>query len=142
VSFKEEARMRVVLADGHADVRWALRLLLTHDLGMQVVGEAADAASLWAQLQEAQPDLLVLDWSLLGAGSSAALERLRLLYPGLQVIAISQRPEVGTQALTAGADAFVCKADAPQQMVTTLRAARARNGAGRADEQTPDEGAG
>jgi DNA-binding NarL/FixJ family response regulator len=134
--------MRVVLADGDADVRWALRLLLTHHLGMQVVGEVADAGDLWTQVQQTQPDLLVLDWGMLGARSGAALERLRLLSPGLRVIAISERPEAGRQALAAGADAFVCKADAPQQMVTTLRAARARDGAGSADEQTPDEGAG
>jgi DNA-binding NarL/FixJ family response regulator len=132
--------MRVVLADGDADVRWALRLLLTHDLNMQVVGEVADAAAdLWAQVQQTQPDLLVLDWGMLGARSGAVLERLRLLSPRLQVIAISERPEAGRQALAAGADAFVCKADAPEQMVNTLRAARVRDGAGSADEQTPDE---
>src|SRR5207244_10391510 len=118
------------------------RLLLIHDLDMQVVGEATDGADLWAQLQEAQPDLLVLDWGILGAGSSTALERLRLLSPGLHVIAISERPEACGQALAAGADAFVCKADAPEQMVKTLRAARAREGADCADEKTPGGGAG
>ena len=134
--------MRVLLADGDADVRWALRLLLTHDLDMQVVGEVADAGDLWTQVQQTQPDLLVLDWGMLGARSGAALERLRLLSPGLRVIAISERPEAGRQALAAGADAFVCKANAPEQMVNTLRAARTRDGAGSSDEQTHDEGAG
>jgi DNA-binding NarL/FixJ family response regulator len=134
--------MRVVLADGDANVRWALRLLLTHDLDMQVVGEVADAGDLWTQVQQTQPDLLVLDWGILGAGSSTALERLLLLSPHLQVIAISERAEVAQQALAAGAGAFVCKADAPEQMVATLRAARGRDGAGSADEQTPDEAAG
>jgi DNA-binding NarL/FixJ family response regulator len=129
----------VVLADGDADVRWALRLLLTHDLDMQVVGEVADAADLWPQVQQTRPDLLVLDWGMLGARSGAAMERLRFLSPGLQVIAISERAEASRQVLAAGADAFVCKADAPEQMVNTLRAARARDGAGSADEQTHDE---
>jgi DNA-binding NarL/FixJ family response regulator len=58
----------------------------------------------------------------------------------LQVIAISERPEAGRQALAVGADAFVCKADAPEQMVKALRAARARDRAGSADAQTPDDG--
>ena len=46
--------MRVVLADTQADVRSALRLLVTHDLGMQVVGEVTDAAGLWTQVHDAR----------------------------------------------------------------------------------------
>jgi len=46
--------MRVVLADTQADVRSALRLLVTHDLGMQVVGEVTDAAGLWRQVHDAR----------------------------------------------------------------------------------------
>jgi DNA-binding NarL/FixJ family response regulator len=132
--------MRVVLADGEPDVRWALRLLLIYDVGMQVVGEVADASELWAQLQEARPDLLLLDWSLFGAGVGAALARLRADYPLLHVIVLSGYPEAGRAALAAGADAFVSKADLPEQMVRTLNAVSARNGSdhasGRGDAAT------
>jgi hypothetical protein len=38
--------MRVVLAGKQADVRSAVRLLVTRKLGMEVVGEIADAAGL------------------------------------------------------------------------------------------------
>lgn len=135
--------MRVVLADGEPDVRWALRLLLIHDVGMQVVGEVADAAELWAQMQEARPDLLLLDWSLLGAGAGAALMRLHAAYPLLQVVVLSGHPEARRQALAAGADAFVSKADSPEQMVRTLNAARTRRGSSHAPDNsdTVTEGA-
>src|SRR5205085_6770969 len=72
----EGVTMRVVLADHQAEVRSALRLLVTHVLGMQVVGEVTAAADLWTQVQDAGPDLLLLEWGLLGAGSGAALARL------------------------------------------------------------------
>jgi DNA-binding NarL/FixJ family response regulator len=124
--------MRVVLADHQADVRSALRLLVMHVLGMQVVGEVTAAADLWTQVQNAGPDLLLLEWGLLGAGAGTALARLHAVFPDLQVIVLSGHPEARQHALAAGADAFVSKADSPEQVLKTLRAARARGGAGRA----------
>jgi CheY-like chemotaxis protein len=128
----EGTAMRVVLADHQADVRSALRLLVTHVLGLQVVGEVTAAADLWTQVQDAGPDLLLLEWSLLGPGVGAALARLHAVYPDLQVIVLSGHPEARQHALASGADAFVSKADSPEQMLKTLRAARARGGTGRA----------
>jgi DNA-binding NarL/FixJ family response regulator len=133
--------MRVVLADQQADVRSALRLLVTHVLGLQVVGEVTAAADLWTQVQDTRPDLLLLDWGLLGAAVGAILARLHAMYPNLQVIVLSGHPEAHQHALAAGADAFVSKADSPEQLLKTLRAARARRGAGRAtDDSAMTEG--
>ncbi len=117
--------MRVVLADRDADVRGALRLLLIHELGMQVVAEAVDADDLWVAVQDTQTDLLLVEWELLGAEPDGALERLRALSPHPRIVAVSGHPEVCRRALTVGADAFVCKADPPAQVVQTLRALHA-----------------
>jgi two-component system response regulator DesR len=113
--------MHVLVADTQADVRSAVRLLLTHNLGMQVVGEVATATDLWWRLAEVGPDLLLLEWDLLGAGAGAGVARLRALYPGLRVIVMSGRPEMRPRALAAGADAFVSKTDSPEQLIETLR---------------------
>jgi DNA-binding NarL/FixJ family response regulator len=111
-----------MVADQDAEVRSALRLLVTHVLGMQVAGEATAAADLWTQVQDARPDLLLLEWGLLSTGASAALASLHAKYPHMRVIVLSCRPEERQQALAVGADAFVCKADSPEQMIKTLRA--------------------
>ncbi|HWE60188.1 MAG TPA: response regulator transcription factor, partial [Chloroflexota bacterium] len=105
------------MAETQADVRSAVRLLLTHDLGLQVVGEVAGAADLWLRLQEVTPDLLLLEWELPGAGSGAGLARLRALYPDMRVVVLSGHSEARRHALTAGADAFVSKADSPEQLI-------------------------
>jgi DNA-binding NarL/FixJ family response regulator len=121
--------MRVLLAGKQADVRSAVRLLVTQHLGMQVVGEIADASALWTEMQDGRrPDLLLLDWGLLGAGASAAVARLRTMYPGLQLIVLSGHPEARHLALAAGADAFVSTADSPEQMIKTLQRAMTKGG--------------
>jgi two-component system, NarL family, invasion response regulator UvrY len=123
--------MRVMLAEKQSDVRSAVRLLITHTLGMQVVGEIAAAANFWTQMQDAGPDLLLLEWGLLGAEAGPVLTRLRAQYPGLQIIVLSGHGEARPHALAAGADAFVSTADAPEQLVRALRAAQARGAARR-----------
>jgi DNA-binding NarL/FixJ family response regulator len=128
--------MRVVLADKQADVRSAVRLLVTHNMGMRVVGEAADASTLWHLVQDSRPDLLLLDWRLLGASASAAPARLHAAYPNLRVIVLSEHAEVRRHALAAGADGFVSKADSPEQMIDIVRSACAERNAGGADENS------
>jgi DNA-binding NarL/FixJ family response regulator len=93
---------------------------------MQVVGETAKAAGLWTHVQDARPDLLLLEWELLGVGATAALAHLHLLDPRLHIIVLSGHPEARQQALAAHADAFVSTADSAEQMIKVLQAARAR----------------
>ncbi len=114
--------MRVLLADDQTRVRSALRMLLKEELELSVVGEAAEAADLLAQMKLTHPDLVLLDWELPGLSAIDSLPTLRKTCPGLVVIALSGRPEARRAALTAGADAFVSKIDPPEQLITTLYA--------------------
>jgi len=118
-------RTRVVLADRQADVRSALRLLITDSVGLQVVGEATDATELWTQIQTVQPELLVLDWGMISAQAATLLSALRTICPRLQIIALSWRPEVRPEVLAARVDAFVSKVDPPERLLKALRAVRA-----------------
>jgi DNA-binding NarL/FixJ family response regulator len=103
---------------------------------MQVVGEAANAAGLWTHMLDARPDLLLLEWELLGAGATAGLARLHLLDPRLHIIVLSGHPEARQQALAAHADAFVSTADSAEQMIKILQVARARIDTGSAADHS------
>lgn len=133
---------RVVLAEPRAPVRSALRLIVTDGVGMQVVGEVADAAELWSQMQTAQPEVLLLDWSMVASQADTLLPALRATWPDLYIIALSWRPE-GDPALLAGADAFVSKTDPPERLVRALQAVNACDldaGPGAIDEVVPGKG--
>jgi DNA-binding NarL/FixJ family response regulator len=113
--------MRVLLADDQVQVRSALRKLLKHRLNMRVVGEAFDANSLRTELEITHPDLLLLDWGVLGIHPGEALPALHARYPLLRVIVMSGYPEVRRAAMAAGADAFVSKSDPPEQLLSALK---------------------
>jgi DNA-binding NarL/FixJ family response regulator len=114
--------MRIFLADDQIKVRLALRLLLEHEPGLSVVGEADEAENLLAQVRAIQPDLVLLDWELPGLQTSELLPALHSLGCSLKVIALSGHWEACEEALAAGADAFVSKGDPPERLLTTLRA--------------------
>jgi DNA-binding NarL/FixJ family response regulator len=112
--------MRVLLADDRTQVRSALRVLLEQRLGLDIVGEAAETERMFALVQAATPDLVLLDWELPGLGSNGALSAMRRACPALSIIALSGRPEARRAALDAGVDAFVSKGDPPDRLLAAI----------------------
>jgi DNA-binding NarL/FixJ family response regulator len=62
--------MRIKVADNQPRVRHALRVLLEHQPGLEVVGEVADGGVLLPQVKAARPDMVLLHWSALKAVTS------------------------------------------------------------------------
>jgi DNA-binding NarL/FixJ family response regulator len=91
-----------------------------------VVGEATDSKELLAQAEAVCPDLVLIDWDLPGMATVDLLPALQKICPDLQVIALSGRPDVEQAALTAGAQAFVNKADPPEQLLVAIQSVKDR----------------
>jgi two-component system response regulator DesR len=118
---EQQGCIRTILAEGQPTIRDALRDLITHGLGMQVVGEAGTLPTLQRQVQAHRPDVAIVDWELLSE-SGSVLAGLRSSSPGLRVVVIGLRPEMRPAALAAGADGFFSKVDAPAVVVGVLQA--------------------
>ena len=117
---------RVYLADALTEERSALRLMLL-DLSMEVVGEAADWATVLAQAPLSLMDMLLIDWDLLPRTSrSMALEKLRRACPAALVIILISHLDARQQAaISSGADAFISKGETPERVAERLRAVAA-----------------
>jgi DNA-binding NarL/FixJ family response regulator len=94
---------------------------------MEVVGEAADWFTTLAQAPIRRTDMLLIDWDLLpDASPSAALDELRKACPAALVIILISHLDARQQAaLSAGADAFISKNEAPERVAERLRIAAA-----------------
>lgn len=111
---------RVYLADAKPEARTALRLLL-HDLKMQVIGEAADWSTLLVEVPVKEVDILVIDWDVLPSAPTAALGELRMACPAALVIVLISHLDARQQAaISAGADAFISKAESPERVAERL----------------------
>jgi len=114
--------MEILLADDNPEVRSALRLLLEQDPLSFIVTEISDTQGLFISLQEKSPAVVLLDWELPGLKSSDTLNVMHSCYPDMKVVAMSSRYEARQEALKAGADAFISKAEPPEQILATLYA--------------------
>lgn len=117
----EAGAMRVILADGTAKVRSALRLILEQDGLMTVSFEAKTAEELLEQVEISCPGVILLDCDLPGLMVSEFLPRLHSVCPHVRVVAMCSRPEMHHAALSAGADAFVCKTEPSENLLAVLR---------------------
>jgi DNA-binding NarL/FixJ family response regulator len=112
---------RVYIADAIPEERSALRLVLL-ELKMEVVGEAADWETTLAQAPISGLDMLLIDWDLLPDSPNATLDELRRACPAALVVILISRMDARQQAaLSAGADAFISKAETPERVTERLR---------------------
>ena len=112
---------RAYLADAQLDERSAIRLIL-QDLKMQVVGEAADWPTALAQAPATSPDMLMVDWDLVAAGSGADLAEMRMACPDAVVTVLISHLSAREQAASsAGADAFISKDETSDRVAERLR---------------------
>ena len=120
--------MRILLADNEPRIRFALRVLLTQQQGVEIVGDAADAEDLMNQAKTASPDVVLFHWRLQHLSEVDVLSALRSACPQLHVITLSAQPEAHHASLAAGADAFVSKMDPPERLLAAIEEQRARDG--------------
>lgn len=116
--------IRVVLADDHTLVRSGIRRILDAHPGFEVVGEAGDGMEALALVQTAAPDVIVLDLNMPGTGGLDALPKLKLAQPSLKVVVLSMHAgrEYVARAMKGGADAYLLKDSAVQDLVAAVEA--------------------
>lgn len=119
------AAIRVILADDHVVVRSGLRRLLEQSGGLEVVAEASSGEQAYQLCGAHAPDVLVLDMSMPGIGGLEALRRIIARYPASRVVIYSMHENAAfaTQALAAGACAYVPKSGAADDLVRAVREA-------------------
>lgn len=115
--------VRVLLVDDHAVVREGYRTLLEKHEGLQVVGEASDAASGYQAYKDLQPDVVVMDISMPGRGGIDAIEHIRGWDAQARVLIFTMHAHAAyaLQAFRAGARGYVTKSSPPELLVSAVR---------------------
>jgi two-component system, NarL family, response regulator NreC len=115
----------VLIADDHAAVRRALRLLLEGEEDVRVVAEISDVATVVDHARQHQPHVLVLDLDMPGGSSIHTIGRLRMFAPETHVVLLTmeESPVFAQQALAAGASGIVAKHHSDSELPAAVRAA-------------------
>jgi EAL domain-containing protein (putative c-di-GMP-specific phosphodiesterase class I)/AmiR/NasT family two-component response regulator len=115
--------IRVLVADDEPALRGALAELLSHEDGVQLVGEASDADEAIVLAEREGPDVALVDVKMPAGGGARAAREIQRLSPRTRVIALSafeDRPTV-LEMLRAGAVGYLVKGMAADEIVTSIR---------------------
>ena len=112
--------IRVVIADDQPLVRTGLRMILSAEDDIEVVGEAADGAEAVTVCGHTRPDVVLMDVRMPEVDGIAATRMLTAADdpPKVLVLTTFDLDDVVYDALRAGASGFLLK-DAPEERLTT-----------------------
>ena len=114
--------MRILVVDDHQVVRRGVRSLLEREEGFEVCGEAVDGRDAVAKARELKPDAIVMDISMPVMNGLDATREIIRQFPQFRIVVLSQHdsPEMMREALNAGAQGYVIKSDASNNLIAAL----------------------
>lgn len=104
-------KIAILLADDHPAVRQALRLFLESAANLVIVGEAGCGKEALQMVDNLQPDVPLLDWSLPDLKAPEVLREIEKLSVRTRVIVVSTHsdPEFIREAFLRGAHGYISK---------------------------------
>ena len=119
--------VRVLVADDHPVVRAGLRALLSAEPGLAVVAEAGSGEETVLMARHHQPDVVLMDLRMPGAGGLAAIRQLSADQPGVRVVVLTTYDSDADilPAVEAGAAGYLLK-DTPRDTLVGAIFAAAR----------------
>src|SRR5712664_2503271 len=115
--------MKILIADDSIVVRDRLVTLLTEVHGVEVVGQAKDAAEARNLAEELRPDVAILDIRMPKGSGADVLRDLKKLNPSPKVIILTNypHPENRAKCIARGADYFFDKSTEFKKVLSVLR---------------------
>jgi NarL family two-component system response regulator LiaR len=115
--------LSVFIVDDHPVVRQGLHTFLSTLDGIEVVGEAADAEDALGAIEEALPDVVLMDLVLPGMDGIDATRRVREISPSTKVIVLTSfaDDEKVFPAIKAGAAGYLLKDVEPSELGEAIR---------------------
>src|SRR5215813_12999890 len=116
--------IRVLLADDHTLIRAGLRMVVTAQSDLSVIGEANDGREALAMADKLKPDVVVMDIGMPSLNGIEACRQIHNSLPQTQVVMLSMHSDEGyvLRALKAGARGYLLKDSAEADLVRAIEA--------------------
>jgi len=119
--------IRILIADDHMVVRQGLRMFLSLDPDLEIVGEAADGAEAVKKAHELKPDVVLMDLLMPVMDGITAIGAIRREMPDTEVLALTSVLEDASVvgAVKAGAIGYMLKDTHADELCRAIKAAAA-----------------
>ncbi|WP_263416445.1 response regulator [Terriglobus albidus] len=116
--------LRILIADDHELIRRGVRNLLAAREGWSVIAEASNGLEAAEKIEQLQPDIAIVDFSMPLLDGSAVASRSVQSSPKTSVIVLTMHDSerIAYQVLQSGAKGFVLKSDADHNLIEAVNA--------------------
>ena len=113
---------KIFIVDDHPMVRTGLTLFLNTFHDFQVCGQAEDANSAIASINECQPDIAIIDIGLKGINGIDLIRAIRSRYSRIEILVFTlyDNQDYVERAIKAGALAYVLKSDSELNIIEAI----------------------
>lgn len=117
--------IRILIADDHAVVRQGLKMFLSLDPDLEIVGEANNGAEALDLSGQLQPDVVLMDLLMPVMDGITAIGKIRQQYPDIEVLALTSVLEDASVvgAVKAGAIGYLLKDTQADELRRAIKAA-------------------
>jgi len=115
--------IRVLLADDHTILRAGLKMMLSVQPDIEIVGEASDGRQAIAEALRLQPDVILMDITMPELNGIEATRQVKKLLPETRVLVLTmhENEEYLFQVLRAGASGYILKEAADTELISAIR---------------------
>lgn len=115
--------IRLIIADDHPIVRQGLRRVIERETDLEIIAEASDGAATLDLIVRLQPDIVVLDVDMPKLNGFEVLREARERESRTKIILLTvhNEEEFFLEALQIGANAYILKDSAIEDVVTAIR---------------------
>lgn len=115
--------IHILIVDDHAIVRSGIRMLLSTQPGMQVIGEASNGSEAYDLAISLKPEVILMDIAMSGENGLSATFRLKQALPDTEILILTmfEDRDLLFNALKAGASGYVLKSAQESDLMTAIR---------------------
>jgi DNA-binding NarL/FixJ family response regulator len=113
----------VLILDDHPVVRQGIRLMISAEHDLTIVGEAQTEQEARRLVRELLPDVVIVDLSLAQGDGFNVVRDISAHFPDIRILVLSMHDEAiyAERLLAEGASGYIMKQVATEQLVTALR---------------------
>ena len=114
---------RVLIVDDHAFIRRGVESILQGFPEWEMCGEASNGTDAIRLTQELKPEVILMDVTMPGMNGIDATRLIRKSHPYVKIVLLTlhESPEILRNGFLAGANGYLLKADAEQELMKALR---------------------
>jgi DNA-binding NarL/FixJ family response regulator len=114
---------KLLITEDHTILRAGLRVLLSKEPDLEVVGETDNGYDTLRMVGEFAPDLVMLDFIMHDANGMGTIAEIKKHYPKTRILVLTQQKteECIREALRAGATGYVLKDASNAELITAVR---------------------